>query len=82
MIKALGNPLPNGHDSSQINSSLDSQAIQHVNEIFRSQIAGRTRRIRASTKTTGSALDDGNAHLHGGLAIGQRHPTGIMKMGA
>ena len=58
----------------------DTQPIEHVDEVFCRQIAGRARCIRATTETASRAVECSHSVLEGHEHVGQRRATRVMKV--
>src|SRR5579884_1627863 len=64
----------------QIDAGFNAHAVQHIDKILSSQIAGGAGGIRTTTQTGNGTVNDGNSKLQAGQDIGQGLTVGVMKM--
>ena len=78
--KMYSNELSSGNQSIQIDTGFDSEAVEHVEQVFSSNISGRAFGIGATAETGNGTIYDGDTSLQCRKNIGQRLTVGVMKM--
>ena len=64
----------------KIDTGLYTHAIEHVNDVFGSDVAGCAGRIRTAAETGQGGIDDSDAELQSGQDVGERLTPGVVKM--
>src|SRR5262252_8876306 len=70
-------------DAVQIDAVLDADAVEQVQQVFRSDVAGRARaRKGTAAQAAGRAVEVTQAEAHTGHDVGQRHAPRVVKVHA
>ena len=80
MIHGLRGPFADGYGLVEVYPGFNPKAVQHIDQLFRGQIARCARRVRAAAQPAAGTLKNGHAHFQGRVAVGQGHAAGVVKM--